>query len=408
MRVRTLVITALATVAALSSAAPASAQQSPNPCNANRLHLDLVRDHSLVRNGDVINYKLEVDNIGDAACDVSNINIKLQLPGPDGNPSPVVQSITVASAYPAQMPKITFGPFAYTVNANPGVTRLVARTTVTDGELHDGETFSDVDIDKTIGSDVMRPAITIDKVGSTAGPLPAPQDVTYTFYVKNGTLPAGADSALSNVTVTDDKCGSPAPVLSPLGLNVGDADGDKKLDTNETFSFTCTLTHPAPGRYTNTAVANGENILYGRSVPVVSPPDTWTVVLVAPPANPPANPPAGPPAAPAAPQGAVKDAAVVQAPCTMSTAKSLTVRAGQLNTIKVTLSRGGANKLVRITLPGGKVVSAKTNSSGAATIQVRPTRSGTATIRSEACTTARVAVRAARKVAAQRLPRVTG
>ena len=79
-------------------------------------------------------------------------------------------------------------------------------------------------------------------------------------------------TALSNVSVTDDKCGKPTYVS-------GDANGNSKLEISETWAFQCTLTHPAPGTYTNVAVANGENVLNNRPVPVVSPPDNWTVVL---------------------------------------------------------------------------------------------------------------------------------
>lgn len=403
-RAALLIAAVLATT--LGAAAPAAAHQNPPDCNANRLDLDLIRDKSLVRNGDVINYTLEVDNIGPSACDVSDINIRLQFPGPDGRPNPASEiAITNAANYAAQFPKVTFGPFAYTVNANEGVTRLEARTFAIDGDLHDGVIHSDVDIDKTIGSNVLRPLITIDKQGSAGppvtGPLPAPQDVTYTFYVRNGSTPQTPDAAISNVRVTDDKCGSPTYIS-------GDTDGDTKLDTDETWAFQCRLTHPSPGTYTNVAIANGENILYNRPVPVVSPPDNWTVVLVAPPAPPPANPPA---AAPPTPQGGVLPVNNTQERCELATARGVTVRAGEVQTIRVTArteSGPVANRLVRITLPGGRVVSARTNRNGVASLTVRPPRSGRATIRAGECTSARVTVREARRVVAQNVPRVTG
>src|SRR5206468_3701399 len=119
-------------------------------------------------------------------------------------------------------------------------------------------------------------------------------------------------------------------------------------ETSETWAFQCTMNHPSPGTYTNTAVANGENILYGRSVPVVSPPDNWTVILVAPLAVPP-------------PQGAVKPVVVNQAPCTLARVNSTTVRAGQLNTIRVRVRNVDAGSTVTLTLPGGKKVTAKTD-----------------------------------------------
>jgi hypothetical protein len=383
---RSVLVAGMAAVAGITGAAPAAAHQNPVGCNSNRLHLDITRDHSLVRIGDIINYSVDLDNVGPSACDVSIINVMLQFPGLDGTPSKDLQQITNNASYAAQLPKFSFPSRAYTVAANPGVTRIEARTSVANGELHDGAVHSPVNINKNIGATIFTPSITIDKVGSMTGPAPAPQTVKYTFYVRNGTDPSlGADAtSLSNVSVTDDKCGSPTYMR-------GDANDNHRLETTETWEFECTLTHPAPGTYTNTAVANGENILYGRSVPVVSPPDNWTVVLVA------------------APQVAVKPVAVSQAPCTVARVNSTTVRAGQLNTIRVRVRNVDAGTTVKVTLPGGKTVSAKTNKDGIATLRVRPPKSGTAKIEAAECSDVeRLSVKPARRVVAQRAPRVTG
>src|SRR5690242_10665010 len=86
MKRRTSLVALVATVAGMAGAAPASAHQSPAGCNNSALHLDLVRDHSVVRNGDTITYRAVVDNVGPLACDVSGINIRLQFPQPDGTP----------------------------------------------------------------------------------------------------------------------------------------------------------------------------------------------------------------------------------------------------------------------------------------------------------------------------------
>jgi hypothetical protein len=136
-------------------------------------------------------------------------------------------------------------------------------------------------------------------------------------------------------------------------------------------------------------------------VPVVSPPDNWTVILTAPVAAPPVVP---------APQVAVKPVAVNQAPCTLARVNSTTVRAGQLNTIRVRVRNVDAGTTVKLTLPGSKkTVSAKTDKNGLATFKVRPTKSGTAKIEAAECSdTESVSVKAARKVVAQTRPRVTG
>jgi hypothetical protein len=99
----------------------------------------------------------------------------------------------------------------------------------------------------------------------------------------------------------------------------------------------------------------------------------------------------------------------VQQPCTLSTPSGLRVRAGQLNTIRARVRNVDAGTTVTITLPGGKKVSAKTNSSGVAVLRVRPPKSGRATIRVAECSEVeRLTVRPARRVVAQRNPRVTG
>lgn len=390
MQRRTLLVALAITVGGLASASPALAQ-NPGGCTNSRLHLDLGQDHDLVRIGDTIDYTIDSDNVGLSACQVQGVNINLQFPGLDGTPSGTLQSKLAGATYNAQVVFPSLGPYTYTVAANPGVSVLSARASIANAVLQDFNK-SPVNIDKVISARIFAPSITIDKVGSKTGPLPAPQDVTYTFYVRNGSDPSLplATTALSNVSVTDDKCGSPT-------YSKGDADGSGKLETNETWEFTCTLTHPAPGTYHNIAVANGQNILYGRPVPVVSPPDDWTVVLTAPPAPTPT------------PQGAVKPVSVNQAPCTLSRVNATTVRAGQLNTIRVRVRNVDAGSTVTLTLPGGKKVTAKTDKNGLATFKVRPAKSGTARVAAAECSdTASLSVKPARRVVAQAKPRVTG
>jgi hypothetical protein len=178
-------------------------------------------------------------------------------------------------------------------------------------------------------------------------------------------------------------------------------DGDKRLQPAEVWVFTCTLNHGV-GEWVNTATACGDMVLNGFSAQVCSPPDTWKVVITPPPvvSVPLVNP---------SPQVVVKPTTAAQAPCTLTRATKTTVRAGQLNTISVRVRNIDAGSVVKITLPGGKVVSAKTNKSGIATLKVRPTKSGTATIRAAECSDVeRLSVKSARRVVAQRAPRVTG
>ena len=117
------------------------------------------------------------------------------------------------------------------------------------------------------------PAINVVK-GASPTLLPfGGGSVTYTYIVTNI-----GDTALSNVTVIDNKC-------APVTFVGGDTDGDSKLDLSETWTFTCTTTIILTT--TNTVVASGTS---GETT--VTDQDQATVT-VAPPTAPPAitNPP---------------------------------------------------------------------------------------------------------------------
>jgi hypothetical protein len=162
MKVRTLLAMLLVVGGGLASAAPASAHRFPANCNANSFDANLSRDNFTVKNGDVINYTVKIDNLSDPgtiACEVSSITVRLQFPGPDGQPSGAFQTVVANATYTSEQGVLTFGPFPYTVAANPGVTRLEARISVENGVLHDSAGHSAVNINKTIGSDVPKPAI---------------------------------------------------------------------------------------------------------------------------------------------------------------------------------------------------------------------------------------------------------
>jgi hypothetical protein len=102
---------------------------------------------------------------------------------------------------------------------------------------------------------------------------------------------------------------------------------------------------------------------------------------------------------------------VYPAVCRAST-QGYKVRAGQQDTIIVSVNRQGqavAGANVRITLPGGKVVTKSTSSNGKATFTVKPTQSGTIVVRSPSCTEMiKVKVFAAKAATAQRAPSFTG
>lgn len=118
-----------------------------------------------------------------------------------------------------------------------------------------------------VGIPVVPPLIHITKVPS---PLILPSGggmITYTKTVTNpGTIP------LSNVVVTDSKC-------SPIQYISGDTNNDSKLDTTESWKYTCKTN--LSQTTTNTAVATGEaNGLTARDFAIA------TVVVPATPAVP--------------------------------------------------------------------------------------------------------------------------
>src|SRR5262249_42140820 len=153
--------------------------------------------------------------------------------------------------------------------------------------------------------------------------------------------------------------------------------------------------------YDNTVTACADLILNGTTSNLCDD-DTWHVNLTPPPGTPPVdNPPANPVVNPVnPPQGQVKPVAVNQAPCALSRANSTTVRARQLNTIRVRVRNVDAGTVVKLTLPGSKkAVSVKTDKNGIATFRVRPTKTGTAKIEAAQCSDIeRLSVKPARKV----------
>jgi uncharacterized repeat protein (TIGR01451 family) len=349
------------------------------------MRLDIIRHRSIVRVGEAATFTVYASNDGPFACEITGATIYIQLPTASGAPQPEASAVALGTPnqdFAAGAKSRLIGSVTVPMNVNPGVTDAVVRT-FTHGTLHDAAIDHDANINKTLGTDVTQPSITIDKTGSiTSGQ--APQNVTYTYVVTNT---SSTPVPLANVAVSDDLCTNPTYAS-------GD-NGDGLLTNGESFTFTCTMLHQNAGVYTNTAKACAVSNVPGDNRSVCSPPDTWTVTLTPPPA---------PPA-----QGAVKPVAVAQEKCTLSTPKGLKVRKGEVTTIKLTVRNVDAGSVARITLPGGKVLRAKTNSRGVATFKVKPPKTGRATIKVAECSDVeKLTVRPARKTVSRRVPRVTG
>ena len=149
---------------------------------------------------------------------------------------------------------------------------------------------------------VTNPAINVEKVANPTSLPAGGGSVTYTYVVTNV-----GDTALSNVTVVDDKC-------APVSFVSGDTDVDSELDLLETWTFTCTTTLTVTT--TNTALAEG-CALDDQEQAVCVTDDDQATVTVAPPTAPPTTPPTTPPTpTPFQSVGAATGTPVVTAPPT--------------------------------------------------------------------------------------------
>jgi uncharacterized repeat protein (TIGR01451 family) len=376
---------------ALLAPAPASAHRSPANCLVNGVDLPLFESATVVRPGDTMTFRVGVQNTNNVfgvPCDLTNANVGFRMPTSSGRYDPASTPISLGTnqSYPSGFgPRQVGGDLTWVVNlADPRQTTGAAQAQI-QGRLH--VTAADPDtgaITKDISFTVTNPSITIDKTGSTTGGV-APQNVVYTYVVTNTSQ---TPVPMNQVTVQDDLCANPTYAS-------GD-NGDTLLSNGEQWTFTCSSLFNAAGTFTNTAKACAMSTVDDR--PVCSPPDTWTVVVTPPP----------PP--PAVPQVAVKPASATQPKqCTLATASKLKVRARELTTIKVTAKNVPAKTRVKIKLPGGKTVTARTNKKGVAMLRVRPKKSGKASITAAKCSDVeKLTVRRARKTVSQRVPQVTG
>ena len=239
-------------------------------------------------------------------------------------------------------------------------------------------------------------------------PAPAPQNVTYTYLRAQRQHPRSTRPRRSNVSSTDNKCPSPTYVARRHERRRQAQDGETWTPS------TCTMTHPAPGTYTNVADGLRREHLLRRAMPVSQPARQLDRdVLAAPPLSaharrwtPRARLPPGPPR-----PGALRVAAG-ESPCMLPRAAHDRARTAQLNTIQVEArTEAGAGRQApradHAARRQGRVGAHE--ASGVATLRVRPSRSGRAAIRAGTCTSrARSVIRWRGAVGPQSLPRVTG
>jgi uncharacterized repeat protein (TIGR01451 family) len=158
------------------------------------------------------------------------------------NGIPVVSGATNIFSAPANVYKVT-------ETSDPNYTQTFSGDCDVNGEigLSPGDQKICIVTNDDIGTPVIvppvPPLIDVVKVPNPLALPAGPGSVTYTYTLKNiGTVP------ISNVTMVDDTC-------SAITLVSGDVNGDAKLDTTETWTYTCTAN--LAQTTTNTVVATG-------------------------------------------------------------------------------------------------------------------------------------------------------
>ena len=183
--------------------------------------------------------KQVVNNSGGSAT-VSSFSLHVKLAGADVTGSPQSGAGTPGTAY-----SLAAGTYAVSEVVNAGYAATFSGDCNSSGSV---TLASGADKTCTITNDdiaaLVPPLIHVTKVPSPLSLPSGPGLVTYTYMVSNpGTV------AMTNVMLTDDKCTLANYVL-------GDTNSDFKLDTNETWTYQCSML--LMQTTTNTATATGQ------------------------------------------------------------------------------------------------------------------------------------------------------
>jgi len=392
---------------ALSVVVPAHADVSPAGCGGNQANFDVKRVPAgpTYRLGDPVTFVLTGDNTKAGGCDIIMTSpLNFNLPNNRGLPQGPATTLLSSGATFRFGDTLPTTSVPWTVAADPDV-QFAQAALAGDADLQDvpAPQHDYFRIARSISLLITHPSMALTKVANPVQGL-APLPVTYTYALTNT-----GDADIGNINLSDAGAGACSPVM----YQSGDLNKDSVLQAQvknaagvvttpaETWLYTCQRVFPNAGVYPNVATATGTSKVDNRPV---NPVQANASVTVTPQAGPPAAPPAAPPGKPiVAP--AVKPAAVdtcIESP------KSLSLRARELTTVRVTLN--SKTKGVKVTVKGpGFTKTLTTNANGQATFRVRPTRSGTLTITSTNCAkVTKAAVKAARKTVTQRVPQVTG
>lgn len=248
---------------------PTAAHPDPAECNASGLQqFPSVGPAGNVYDGSTLTYSvIYINSDPDGAGAVAPCNITgadAMITRPDGSVINVLTDVTLNVGDSISCPgdaECSAGPYQYVVNhANENGSSSVQAQFDIAGVLHqdaDEEVASDHD---TLSKTVIHPSTMLTKQADqtlvTAG-----SSVTYTYTEDND-----GDVALDSPSVVDDMC-------APVTYVSGDTNVNGDLDTDETWTFTCTMVVNA--NTTNTAIGRGLDPL-GNNI-------TWCVDPQSPP-----------------------------------------------------------------------------------------------------------------------------
>ncbi|WP_037494750.1 hypothetical protein [Solirubrobacter soli] len=207
-----------------------------------------------VRPGRVVDFTAQATNLSATACDVSLSS--MTFTPPTGLPVPF-GAVEVPVA--ATVKQLATGQWTA-----PAATGDYTAKFAVAGTAHDGPD-SPFSIEKTRVVKVVDPKLELT-ITPTPASGPAPLTVTFHYFIKNTSTPAGD---LTTPSINHPECKTPVYAS-------GDANDDKAIDTGETWEFTCTTTYQTRGAYSANAVATATSALDGGNVSGVGPTTTVT------------------------------------------------------------------------------------------------------------------------------------
>src|SRR5687768_4996407 len=153
--------------ASLVPAASAAAQlpEEPAGCTANRFDYDIIADRVTFRVGDTINFTVEIDNVGAAACDVGSLVLSFRYPGPDGTASGATVPLPNPARLTAGQTTLSYGPFPHVAAINDGIPGLTANISGAAGAYLFDTLRTPLFITKNISVRRTAPVLSIDKTG---------------------------------------------------------------------------------------------------------------------------------------------------------------------------------------------------------------------------------------------------